>query len=129
MSKHIRCSANPTYSFRALTPKVLKTVELTRLQVGPAGPVNLAVSTIAEAELLVPYLASCGAQGRVVNVLYGFPVPPSAVPRLARLAKLPKLRADTRTTTNLFDTRHEVLRHYLLTPSHSLVGPLLLIRS
>lgn len=88
MSKHTRCSANPTYSFGALTPTLLKTVELTRLQVGPAGPVNLSVSTIAEAEFLVPYLTSCRAQGRVVNVLYGFPVPPSAVPRLAELAKV-----------------------------------------
>ncbi|TVY38817.1 D-serine dehydratase [Lachnellula occidentalis] len=67
--------------------KTHKTTELTRLQVGDGpGPVNLIVSTIAEAENVLPLLLEYKSAGRVVNLLYGFPVTPSAVPRLTPIA-------------------------------------------
>ncbi|KAI9710550.1 MAG: hypothetical protein M1820_002686 [Bogoriella megaspora] len=69
--------------------KTHKTTELTRLQVGKdAEEVKLIVSTVAEAEQLVPYLLECTSQGRSINLLYGVPPPPSAFPRLAALADL-----------------------------------------
>lgn len=46
-----------------------QTVELTQLQVGEGSrPVNIAVSTIAELELLLPLLSFCASQSRPVNV-------------------------------------------------------------
>lgn len=65
-----------------------KTTELTRLQVGqdPATPANIIVSTLLEAENLTPLLQSFQSSGRAVNVLYAFPLYPSALPRLAALA-------------------------------------------
>ncbi|PHH89312.1 hypothetical protein CDD83_6301 [Cordyceps sp. RAO-2017] len=69
--------------------KTHKTVELARLQVGTdAGrPVNLIVSTLAEAEFLLPALKEYRRQGRPVNVLYGLPIAQNAVPRLAAVAQ------------------------------------------
>ncbi|KAH8811019.1 alanine racemase domain protein [Xylogone sp. PMI_703] len=69
--------------------KTHKTVELTQLQVGssPSRPVNLIISTIAEAELLLPLLKSYRAQSRPVNILYGLPISPGQIPRLASIAK------------------------------------------
>ncbi|PFH58442.1 hypothetical protein XA68_13670 [Ophiocordyceps unilateralis] len=67
--------------------KTHKTVELMRLQVGDKGPVRLVVSTLAEAEFLLPALLDFGRQGRAVNVLYGLPLARGAVSRLAAIAK------------------------------------------
>ncbi|GAB1310554.1 Serine dehydratase domain-containing protein [Madurella fahalii] len=65
-----------------------KTTELTRLQVGDDRntPVSLIVSTILEAENILPLLREYQSKGRRVNVLFSFPVFVSAVPRLAALA-------------------------------------------
>ncbi|TWU76015.1 hypothetical protein ED733_007162 [Metarhizium rileyi] len=65
------------------------TVELTEFQVGDDKdrPVNLIVSTLAEAEFLLPRLKKYRSHGRHVNVLYGLPVPQSALPRLAAVAR------------------------------------------
>jgi hypothetical protein len=47
----------------------VQTTELTRLQVGGGlGPVNIIVSTLIEAENIVPLLLEYEAAGRVVNV-------------------------------------------------------------
>ncbi|KAK4144378.1 putative serine dehydratase domain-containing protein [Dichotomopilus funicola] len=61
-----------------------KTTELTRLQVGDTldTPVSLIVSTITEAENILPLLKEYQARGRRVNVLFSFPLFPSALPRL-----------------------------------------------
>ncbi|KKF95380.1 D-serine dehydratase [Ceratocystis platani] len=68
--------------------KTHKTLELTRLQVGEISPkVNLVVSTVLEAETLIPLLHEFQAKGRSVNVLYAFPLYASAVPRLAAFCK------------------------------------------
>ncbi|KAK2759446.1 hypothetical protein FQN54_002924 [Arachnomyces sp. PD_36] len=74
------------FGFRAHV-KTHKTLEITQFQVGDRNPVNLIVSTVVEAERLVPYLLDCKSQDRRINVLYGLPVPPSQIPRLAALAK------------------------------------------
>ncbi|KAI0009412.1 putative serine dehydratase domain-containing protein [Xylariaceae sp. FL0662B] len=66
--------------------KTHKTEELTRLQVGDKGPVNLIVSTVIEAEKLLPLLKEYQAQDRPVNVLYSFPLYPSCIDRLARVS-------------------------------------------
>ncbi|KAL1843499.1 hypothetical protein VTJ49DRAFT_1370 [Mycothermus thermophilus] len=65
-----------------------KTTELTRLQVGDhlSTPVLLVVSTIVEAENIVPLLREYQSRGRHVNVLFSFPLFPSAVRRLADLS-------------------------------------------
>ncbi|KAL8694628.1 MAG: hypothetical protein Q9218_000723 [Villophora microphyllina] len=68
--------------------KTHKTVEVTRLQVGGSSrDVKIVVSTVAEADLLLEYLLECQSNGRCVNILYGIPIPPSAVQRLAQLGK------------------------------------------
>lgn len=69
--------------------KTHKTTELTELQVGsdPKRPANLVVSTLNEAESILPLLLTYKAEGRKVDLLYGFPVYPSAAPRLAAIAK------------------------------------------
>ncbi|KUJ24645.1 uncharacterized protein LY89DRAFT_605405 [Mollisia scopiformis] len=68
--------------------KTHKTTELTRLQVGSgAGPVNIMVSTVMEAEHVAPLLLEYKGAGRAVNLLYAFPVTPSAVERLSLITK------------------------------------------
>ncbi|MCJ1399251.1 hypothetical protein MMC11_002453 [Xylographa trunciseda] len=47
--------------------------------------VNIIVSTVAEAEYVMPYLRDCKAQGKTVNVLYGIPLPPSQAQRLGKI--------------------------------------------
>jgi D-serine ammonia-lyase len=55
-----------------------KTIELTRLQVGSGtGPVNIIVSTLVEAEFVLPLLLEYKSQGRAVNVC---PIPAIAPP-------------------------------------------------
>ncbi|KAI2625995.1 putative serine dehydratase domain-containing protein [Hypomontagnella submonticulosa] len=68
--------------------KTHKTEELTRLQVGDksSSDVNLIVSTIIEAEKLVPLLKEYQEKGRKVNVLYSFPLYTSCIERLAKVS-------------------------------------------
>ncbi|KAF3057154.1 D-serine dehydratase [Daldinia childiae] len=68
--------------------KTHKTEELTRLQVGDksSGPVNLIVSTVIEAEKLVPLLKEYRDKGRKINVLYSFPLYASCLDRLAHVS-------------------------------------------
>ncbi|EME77926.1 uncharacterized protein MYCFIDRAFT_57428 [Pseudocercospora fijiensis CIRAD86] len=69
--------------------KTHKTTELTELQVGKTSKsVKLVASTIAEVEGLVPWLHECVNAGKDVNILYGLPVCPSAIPRLAIVTRL-----------------------------------------
>ncbi|KAF1844006.1 uncharacterized protein K460DRAFT_368873 [Cucurbitaria berberidis CBS 394.84] len=63
-----------------------KTCELSKLQVGETGPANFIVSTVIEAENLLPYLLECQANGREASVLYGVPIAQSAIQRLLNLA-------------------------------------------
>ncbi|KAG5920955.1 hypothetical protein E4U42_006019 [Claviceps africana] len=69
--------------------KTHKTVEITQLQVGKdaSRPVKLIVSTLAEAEFLLPMLRDHRDQGRKVNVLYGLPISQNAISRLAGVAQ------------------------------------------
>ncbi|KAF1977045.1 hypothetical protein BU23DRAFT_587645 [Bimuria novae-zelandiae CBS 107.79] len=62
-----------------------KTLELSKLQVG-SGPANFIVSTVTEAENLLPFLLECQASGRESSVFYGVPPSQSTVPRLVHLA-------------------------------------------
>ena len=74
-------------SFRAHV-KTHKTTEITRLQVGAdCGDVRLIVSTIIEAEHLVPLLLDYKSRDAKVNMLYGVPLGPSSVERLATVAR------------------------------------------
>ncbi|KAI1282670.1 putative serine dehydratase domain-containing protein [Xylaria sp. FL0933] len=68
--------------------KTHKTAELTRLQVGDndSTPVNIVVSTLAEAENVLPLLKEYQLKGRQVNMLYSFPIYPSSVDRLAAIS-------------------------------------------
>ncbi|KAF2470288.1 uncharacterized protein BDR25DRAFT_334383 [Lindgomyces ingoldianus] len=65
-----------------------KTLELSKLQVGSDihCPAEFVVSTLIEAENLLPFLLECQANGRRCSILYGVPIPISALPRLLRLA-------------------------------------------
>ncbi|KAK6583474.1 hypothetical protein PZA11_004550 [Diplocarpon coronariae] len=68
--------------------KTHKTTELTMLQVGEGnGPVNIIVSTLVEAENIVPLLVQYRDAGRAVDLLYSFPVTPAAVERLSLISK------------------------------------------
>ncbi|KAK7984902.1 hypothetical protein PG996_005862 [Apiospora saccharicola] len=68
--------------------KTHKTTELTRLQVGDKAstPVNIAVSTLAEAENIVPLLKEYQESSRKVNLLFAFPIYSTCVDRLAPLS-------------------------------------------
>ncbi|UKZ87347.1 uncharacterized protein TrAFT101_003155 [Trichoderma asperellum] len=70
--------------------KTHKTVELTRLQVGEdlSRPANLIVSTLSEAEFVLPLLEEYKKKGRQVNFVYGLPISKGAVPRLAEVVKV-----------------------------------------
>lgn len=62
---------------------------MTEYQVGKdSKSIKLVASTVAEVENLAPWLLECKTQGKDVNILYGLPVAPSAVPRLAAIARL-----------------------------------------
>ncbi|KAE8151187.1 putative serine dehydratase domain-containing protein [Aspergillus avenaceus] len=64
-----------------------KTIELARLQGGrESGAVNFVASTVAEVEGLVPLGKEYRGVGRDVNILYGIPLVPSQVERLAGAA-------------------------------------------
>ncbi|RHZ68797.1 hypothetical protein CDV55_107676 [Aspergillus turcosus] len=67
--------------------KTHKTPQIARFQVGTeSSEANFVVSTVAELETLLPLLQELQGQNRLVNVLYGIPLVPSQVPRLAALA-------------------------------------------
>ncbi|KAL7797411.1 putative serine dehydratase domain-containing protein [Trichoderma ceciliae] len=70
--------------------KTHKTVELSRLQVGEdlSRPANLIVSTLSEAEFILPLLEEYKSKGRQVNFVYGLPISKGAVPRLAEIARV-----------------------------------------
>lgn len=61
--------------------KTHKTLEVTRLQLAGLGHGDVIVSTVREAEALEPLVHA----GVVSGILYGMPLAPSAVPRLAAL--------------------------------------------
>lgn len=68
--------------------KTHKTLEVTRLQVGAeCKDVRLIVSTVIEAEHLVPLLLEYQTKGAKVNVLYGVPLGPSHIERLAGVGR------------------------------------------
>jgi D-serine ammonia-lyase len=68
--------------------KTHKTTEVTKLQVGDSpNPVKLVASTVSEIEHLLPWLLECKAEGREINIIYGLPVSPSSIPRLAVVAR------------------------------------------
>ncbi|KAF2229121.1 hypothetical protein EV356DRAFT_475929, partial [Viridothelium virens] len=67
--------------------KTHKTTQITQLQVGDTKQVNLVVSTVAEAEQLLPFLLESKGRGKSVSMLYGMPPPPSSLQRLGALAK------------------------------------------
>ena len=74
-------------SFRAHV-KTHKTTSLARLQVGTAcHDVRFVVSTIIEAEHLVPLCRAYQSQGAGVNLLYGVPLGKSNVDRLAECGR------------------------------------------
>ncbi|KAG9191763.1 hypothetical protein G6011_10497 [Alternaria panax] len=88
--------------------KTHKTLELSKMQVGRSGPANFIVSTIAEAENLLPELCDSQANGREASVLYGVPVPQSGIPRLVSLAS--KLRP--RSVNVIVDNENVFLKFY-----------------
>ncbi|OIW26126.1 hypothetical protein CONLIGDRAFT_635869 [Coniochaeta ligniaria NRRL 30616] len=69
--------------------KTHKTVQLTRLQVGDHDdtPVNIVVSTVAEATNLLPLMQEYQGKGRSVNILYSFPFHSAAIPGLSKISK------------------------------------------
>ncbi|KAL7796342.1 putative serine dehydratase domain-containing protein [Trichoderma afarasin] len=68
--------------------KTHKTLEGVRLQAGEGKKdVRLVASTVAEIEFLQPLLHEFMESGRQVNVLYGIPLPPSQVDRLAAIGR------------------------------------------
>ncbi|EXJ61395.1 uncharacterized protein A1O5_11710 [Cladophialophora psammophila CBS 110553] len=74
-------------SFRAHV-KTHKTTEITKLQVGEdCKDVRLIVSTIIEAEQLIPLLLEYKKRSAKINILYGVPLGPSHVDRLARIGR------------------------------------------
>ncbi|KAJ5613152.1 hypothetical protein N7510_006346 [Penicillium lagena] len=70
--------------------KTHKTHHVAALQVGDDenSPANFIASTVFEIESLQLLFAELGQHGRAVNVLYGIPLPPSQVERLAAVASL-----------------------------------------
>lgn len=68
--------------------KTHKTTELTRLQVGDRSttPANIVVSTLAEAENVLPLLKEYQGRGRQVSLLFAFPIYASSVDRLAAIS-------------------------------------------
>ncbi|KAK1148576.1 hypothetical protein N8T08_009583 [Aspergillus melleus] len=64
-----------------------KTTEVAEMQVNdPNLDGNFIASTVLEIETLVPLLKKLKSEGRRVNVLYGIPLVPSQVTRLAKIA-------------------------------------------
>lgn len=88
-ARMLSCARDLGLQWRAHV-KTHKTAEVTRLQVGDSdadGPARIVVSTLEEAEFLLPLLREYGGRGRPVNVLYGLPLPPGQLARLAALGR------------------------------------------
>lgn len=64
-----------------------QTRQLANLQVGDEGDANFVASTVPEIEALIPLLKAIQQAGRRINILYGIPLVPSQIPRLADLAR------------------------------------------
>ncbi|KAI5361206.1 Putative alanine racemase, D-serine dehydratase-like domain, PLP-binding barrel [Septoria linicola] len=81
-------AAKLNVGFRAHV-KTHKTTELSQYQVGKdARSIKFVASTVAEVEGLSPWLLESVQAGKEVSVLYGIPVAPSAIPRLAAVTRL-----------------------------------------
>lgn len=89
-ARMLSCVADLGLQFRAHV-KTHKTAEVTHLQVGedhdPSRPARIIVSTLEEAEFLLPLLCGYRNQGRKVNVLYGLPLAPGQVARLLAVGR------------------------------------------
>jgi len=73
--------------------KTHKTSELTELQINGYDrkrdrAAKLVVSTVAEIEHLLPWLLEKKRKGTLIDVLYGLPVSPSSLPRLAAMVNV-----------------------------------------
>ncbi|KAF2717215.1 hypothetical protein K431DRAFT_233629 [Polychaeton citri CBS 116435] len=69
--------------------KTHKTIQLSKFQVGHTSKsMKLVASTVAEIENLMPWLLESKLEGKSVNVLFGLPVSPSSIPRLANVARI-----------------------------------------
>ncbi|KAF4962552.1 hypothetical protein FSARC_9330 [Fusarium sarcochroum] len=83
----LEAARNLGVGFRAHV-KTHKTTQVASLQLGDSkDDAKLIVSTVAELEHLLPLLEGYLRDGRRISVLYGIPLPPSQVPRLARIAR------------------------------------------
>ncbi|KAI1486259.1 putative serine dehydratase domain-containing protein [Biscogniauxia mediterranea] len=105
--------------------KTHKTEELTRLQVGDnsSSPVNIVVSTLIEAESVLPLLKEYQEKGREVNVLYSFPIYGSSVARLAALSSALGPRA-----LSVMVDHPEQLKHLTSLASKSGHAPLVFLK-
>lgn len=66
-----------------------QTTELSQYQAGKdSRSIKFVASTVAEVEGLTPWLLESVQAGKEVSVLYGLPVSPSAIPRLATIARI-----------------------------------------
>ncbi|CAG9949887.1 unnamed protein product [Clonostachys rosea f. rosea IK726] len=73
-------------AFRAHV-KTHKTTQLARMQVGESpDAARFVVSTVAELEHMTPVFEDFTRNGRPVDVLYGIPIPPSQIVRIAKIA-------------------------------------------
>ncbi|KAF2211170.1 hypothetical protein CERZMDRAFT_43854 [Cercospora zeae-maydis SCOH1-5] len=69
--------------------KTHKTTELSQYQVGHSSQsIKFVASTISEIESLGPWLLESVQLGKSVSILYGIPVSPSAIPRLAAVTRV-----------------------------------------
>ncbi|KAJ6076232.1 hypothetical protein N7499_008213 [Penicillium canescens] len=66
--------------------KTHKTPEIAKLQIGNNPTANFIASTPLEIETMIPLLQSL-QKARPTNILYGIPLIPSQIPRLAKIAK------------------------------------------
>lgn len=89
ISKHTRYTKSFfQYSQPPKLTSNLQTLQGVRLQAGEAKKeVRLVASTVAEIEFLRPLVREFIENGRPVNILYGIPLPPSQVDRLAAIAR------------------------------------------
>ncbi|CAK1359418.1 D-serine dehydratase [Cercospora beticola] len=68
---------------------MFKTTELSQYQVGHTSPsIKLVASTISEVESLSPWLLESVQLGKHISILYGLPISPSAIPRLAGVTRI-----------------------------------------
>ncbi|KAN0104349.1 hypothetical protein V8E51_010094 [Hyaloscypha variabilis] len=66
-----------------------KTTEIARLQIGDdPEEVRVLVTTLSEAENLLPLLLDYQKDGKQVNLLYGVPLPPSQIEQIANISRI-----------------------------------------